>query len=400
MLKDAEQHQAALYGLERATKILWCYTIAEREMLPDTNTKSTYRAAVFDLYVTLLHYQALAAQYFGKSTIKRIWKNVTTTTSWSNIAAKINDLDNDCRRCISFLGFKEQQRGTVQLKKLLEDHSKSLKLILEQTENETFEKARVLEWISTIAYGADHDNVRESLGESYLNRGLWLFNNSDGFKCWQRSSSGVFLLKGTAGTGKSSLTSMVIQHFIDTPAAYLAYFYCSRKEKTIRRSDTTMIIRSLIKCLSVNGHPAFKAFVENHRSSESQRAGGCELQLKKCISLLRDSFSANPAKSIVLVVDALDECVDPNGLLRALKEIWMSGQRNLRLFLSSRMGVEVKAIFPEVIETDIGLSNSDDIRYYLRTEIERRRADQNDRVMTLEQAKELEEVLIGYAGGM
>jgi Cdc6-like AAA superfamily ATPase len=399
VLKDAKQHQEALSGLERVAKILWCYTIAEQGMLPGPNTKSTYRVAVLDLYVTLLQYQALAARYFGKSTIKRIWHNVTTTTSWSDIAGKIDVLDNDCRRCISFLGFKEQQRGNIQLVKLLEEQSRSLKRLLERTDNARYEKMRVLQWISTIEYGADHDNVRGSLGESYLDRGQWLFNNQ-GFNDWQHSSSGVFLLKGTAGTGKSSLTSIVIQNFIDTPAAYLAYFYCSRKEKTTRRSDTTMIIRSLIKCLSVNGHPAFMAFLENYRSSETQRAGGCELQLKKCITLLRQSFSQKPTKSIVLVVDALDECVDPNGLLKALKEIWQSGQQNLRLFLSSRMGVDVKAIFPDVIEADIGLSNTDDIKYYLRTEIESRRSDQTDPVMTPEQATELEKVLIEYAGGM
>ncbi|KAE8448954.1 hypothetical protein EG329_008750 [Mollisiaceae sp. DMI_Dod_QoI] len=400
ILKDAKEHQDAIDGLERVAKILWCYTIAEEGMLPDPNTKSTYRTAVLDLYVTLLQYQAMAARYFGASTIKRIWRNVTTTTTWSDISAKIVVLDNDCRRCISFLGFKEQQRGNVQLMTLLEDHSKTLKLVLARTDNEKYEKQRVLDWISMIKYGADHETVRESLGESYLNRGQWLFNDNQAFKDWQRSSSGVFLLKGTVGTGKSSLTSIVIQDFIDTPAAYLAYFYCSRKEKTTRRSDTTMIIRSLIRCLSVNGHPAFKNFVEDYRNSESRREDGCELQLRRCITLLQESFLANPTKSIVIIVDALDECVDPDGLLAALKLIWESGQQNLRLFLSSRLGVDVKATFPTLIEADIGESNTADIQYYLQTEIESRRSKQKDSVMTSGQAKELEKVLIDYAGGM
>jgi hypothetical protein len=77
-------------------------------------------------------------------------------------------------------------------------------------------------------------------------------------------------------------------------------------------------------------------------------------------------------------VDALEECVDPDGLLKALKVIWKSGQQNLRLFLSSRMGVDVKARFPEVVEVNMGMSNTEDIKYYLRTDIERRRPEQTD----------------------
>lgn len=399
MLKDAKQHQEAIDGLERVAKILWCYTVAEKGMLPDPNTRSTYRMAALDLYTTLLQYQALAARYFGERTIKRVWGNVTATTSWSDISAKIIVLDDDCRRCISFLGFKEQQRGKAQLMALLEQNSKSLKLLLANTENERYEKKGCLDWISMIKYGADHDNVRDSLGESYLNRGRWLFD-SQNFIEWQCSKSDVFLLKGTPGTGKSSLTSIVIQDFIDSPTAYLAYFYCSRKEKTTRRSDTTTIIRSLVRCLSVNGHPAFKSFLEDYRDSESRRADGCELQLRQCITLLNESIAAKSTKSIVIIVDALDECVDPDGLLAALKLIWQSGQHNLRLFLSSRFGVDVKATFPDVVEADIGESNTADIRFYLQTEIEKRRSKQHDAVMTPDQATDLERVLIEYAGGM
>jgi hypothetical protein len=109
----------------------------------------TYRLAVLDLHVTLLQYQGLVARYFGKPTIKRTWQNVTSTASWSDISAKISVLDNDCRRCISFLGFKEQHRGNIQLIKLLEHHSKSLTCILENVEDVRSEKMRVLEWMST-----------------------------------------------------------------------------------------------------------------------------------------------------------------------------------------------------------------------------------------------------------
>jgi hypothetical protein len=394
MMSDTEKHQEALKGLERVTKILWCYAIADKALFENPTTRGAYSKALLPLYVELLKYKCTAAQYFGQKILKRIWRNTTGSISWSDNSAQIVVLDDDCRRAIQLLGFGRLQH-------LLENQRLVLEQVIKSANSSRIEKQEILGWMSTVPYGADHDNVRENLGKLYQSSGRWIFRHSQ-FQDWQNSNSGVFVLRGTAGTGKSSLTSMVIQDLLENPNGYLAYFYCSRKEKTTQRNDTTMIVRTLVKALSVSGHPAFEAFSENYRNSEAQRAGGCQLQLQSCLSLLSKSLVDNPSKSVNFVIDAIDECAQPAALLSALNEIRGSNAqaRNIRIFISSRDGPDVELHFPDIVEVDIAENNGDDIRSYLGTEIPYRRKHDRDSVMTDSQALELHEVLLEHANGM
>jgi hypothetical protein len=394
MMSDAEKHQEALEGLERVTKIIWCYASADKELLEDPTTRDSYSKVLLPLYIELLKYNCTAAQYFGRKTLKRIWKNTTGSTSWSDNSAKIVIQDDYCRRAIQLFGFGRLQHN-------LEKQRSVLDQIIKSASSSRMEKRDILSWMSTVPYGADHDNVRENLGKAYQSSGQWIFKHPE-FQEWQHSSSGVFVLRGTAGTGKSSLTSIVIQDLLDQPNGYLAYFYCSRKEKTTQRNDTTMIVRTLVKALSVSGHPAFEPFSENYRNSETRREGGCQLQLQSCLSLLSGSVDDNPSKSVILIIDAIDECARPDKLLSALKEIKGSKAqaRNIRIFISSRDGPDVEMHFPDMVEVDIAANNREDIRSYLDTEIPLRRTLDRDSVMTNSQARELHNVLLEYANGM
>jgi len=72
MMSDAEKHQEALKGLERVTKILWCYAAADRALFVDPTTRDSYSKVLLPLYIELLKYQCTAAQYFGQHKLNRI----------------------------------------------------------------------------------------------------------------------------------------------------------------------------------------------------------------------------------------------------------------------------------------------------------------------------------------
>lgn len=74
MMGDAEKHQEALKGLERVTKILWCCATADRALFVDPTTRDSYSKVLLPLYIELLKYNCIAAQYFGQKTLKRIWR--------------------------------------------------------------------------------------------------------------------------------------------------------------------------------------------------------------------------------------------------------------------------------------------------------------------------------------
>src|SRR5205085_6855690 len=53
-------------------------------------------------------------------------------------------------------------------------------------------------WISNIKPWADDYEVREKLGEHYLDTGRWLYE-TDQFKEWEESSKSVLILQGSIG---------------------------------------------------------------------------------------------------------------------------------------------------------------------------------------------------------
>lgn len=53
-MSDAEKHKEALEGLERVTKIIWCYAAAEKELLEDPTTRDSYSKVSPPLHIELL----------------------------------------------------------------------------------------------------------------------------------------------------------------------------------------------------------------------------------------------------------------------------------------------------------------------------------------------------------
>jgi DNA replication protein DnaC len=69
------------------------------------------------------------------------------------------------------------------------------------------------------------------------------------FKEWKQSRQGEIWLHGTVGTGKSCLTSIVINDLIETfTDERLAFFYCSREYTPID------VFRSLVAQLSTSAN--------------------------------------------------------------------------------------------------------------------------------------------------
>ena len=97
-----------------------------------------------------------------------------------------------------------------------------------------------------------------------------------------------------------------------------------------------------------------------------------KLTADKCVTMLRRVTSQ--AEDTVIVIDALDECEDPEELLLCLKEIEDSNPCRTRLFLSSRMHVKVSRIYESCVIISTPGRNEADLAFYIRNEIESRKA--------------------------
>ncbi|KAL8879663.1 MAG: hypothetical protein Q9198_002769, partial [Flavoplaca austrocitrina] len=212
---------------------------------------------------------------------------------------------------------------------------------------ETLEQTRyrkILDWLSPIP----HIEHQQRHSERRLHgSGEWLLNN-DEYLAWQSSStSAIFLLHGMAGSGKTTLTSAIVDSALRQSSnrvypALLAYVYCSKNAYELVRSDPREIMCSIVRQLGVASgarktiHRAIVTEYEQ-REAEAQIEGFdvARLTLQDCIKLILHITESDPA---TIVLDAVDE-VCPNsryGLLESLQRIVRDSVNVVKILATSR----------------------------------------------------------------
>ncbi|KAL7268693.1 hypothetical protein RUND412_008673 [Rhizina undulata] len=186
--------------------------------------------------------------------------------------------------------------------------------------NSDVERSKILEWLSRVPFEDHHLFIRPL---RQAGTGKWLLEKED-FVSWKHSpSSSILWLRGieSAGAGKTTLASMVIDSFASTRANNhaVAYFYCKHGEKD--RQDSTSILSTLVKQLSLN--------FGKLQLSESQ----------KLIASLVENFAQT-----IIVIDALDECDKESRkqLLKALDIVLKSTAGVIKFFVTSRRADDIE----------------------------------------------------------
>lgn len=245
MMNEYTEHKAAISGLETVTKIVFSYRMAEDAFFDeDPSITEFYIKAVLDLYVKVIEYQASAAQYFGKQTIERLGKTILLgSKQWANSPAEIAELDDACRRSLSFLGLKSQAAANKTMTAYLEQQDQILRSILSDTIARNNEVAQVMEWVSPIPYERDHADVRQKLGDVHFNSGHWLLEHPHfvSWKEWKDDCCCLWLC-GSVGTGKSSLTSILIESLVSSQTESLpSSTVLERRKRTRRRLQPAIL---------------------------------------------------------------------------------------------------------------------------------------------------------------
>lgn len=107
----------------------------------------------------------------------------------------------------------------------------------------------------------------------------------------------------------------------------------------------------------------------------------------------------NARGKTIIVVDGVDECSEPMSLLRALHRIWKA-YPGLKIFITSRLDVDVPDVFSRITTVRSDLSKtSDDIEEYIRGELKRKER-RNPKVINEELANRMVKILMERAQGM
>ncbi|KAH0525919.1 hypothetical protein TsFJ059_009317 [Trichoderma semiorbis] len=264
---------------------------------------------------------------------------------------------------------QEHQKLLRNLDEPMRNVEDAVKKLLQKVKDGELEQT--LEYISTIPIGEHQQEKHEARTPGTCK---WLLNHSI-FIEWERSScSSTLWLPGNVGTGKSFLTSRVIDYFSVTrqqKAAYdegFAYFYCSRSDPD--RRQTKYILRSYVSQLArVPNHPSMieKNIYTLYLKAREEKRGlsiiECEVALIKLINFYSRT---------ILVLDALDECeMDAReALVRILHNLIHKGDGTVKVFIASRKETDIEEYLgPRNLVEISAADNKEDIEKYVEEEV-------------------------------
>ena len=385
-----------LEGMDFISGLIVQYAVVEQLYASgDSELSFQLQQSVIGLYVSILEYLVHSVKYFGYNKFKRALSgiNQSMTGEVSQLQKKIDDaksrvdadaslvhhdltqngIDVLAREQKSLVGqgdkvlegqarIEAQQGQMLAAQKYQGDRTRILAEILEKwqrplqlvsdrildvhKEADYARTTRISNWLSDIHVDAQHMAIRDGRLPS---SGEWLLRHPI-YRGWVESlRSSVLWMHGLLGTGKTNLTSVVIDSFNaeirkqhDSPR--LAYFYCTRNKvgsgnamDSPLGSEPVKIFRSLLKQLSKAGKTnKFDITVtDKYHQLKVDLDEPRQLTLSECVELISSISSNRPT---AIIIDALDECrsTKAHDLVQGLDEIVVRSPKNVKVFLSTR----------------------------------------------------------------
>jgi hypothetical protein len=362
VVADSQKFGSVLEGMEAIAHLINKYAIFEDLYLrEELSATGQLRHALVKLYTAVLRYLSKAKRYYSMTTAMRMAGSLLSfaeddfatlldhiVREQSNVDRYAGLVDAEYQRA-TYDSLKaadsENQRGRAELKDLLRDLEKPINRVSTQLADlhdnlQSSKRREILNWMSSVPYEQHHGNIRRDRLES---SGLWLLHK-DEFRLWRKSStSSILWLHGIPGSGKSKLASLVIDQFLEGHSTSgihepLAYFYCARNPGEPERSNPTEIFRSLVRQLSClkPGLPIMAPITSRYRAREESNFGLTALSLDECLQLILELGKIYP--SIIIVIDALDECCSHTrlDLLEVLDDIIQRSASLVKVFVTSR----------------------------------------------------------------
>lgn len=193
--------------------------------------------------------------------------------------------------------------------------------------------------------------------------GTWLLKTED-FQRWISSQKQVLFCPGIPGSGKTVLSSIIIDHleqtFPNQDDVVIAYLFCDyRRQHALAELYSALLRQAVQRKRSIP--ESVKSFYEKHSTKGTTPSKDAILdQLRSVLASCERAF---------VVIDALDECAisDGNHTIRRsfIRElVQLQKEEGFNLLATSRQDQEIAAHFEGSASVEIQAS-SEDIQYYV-----------------------------------
>jgi len=221
------------------------------------------------------------------------------------------------------------------------------------------EDLQILDWLTPIEYGTQHSDF---LHRRQPGTCQWLLDSTQ-YQTWLNTGKQILFCPGIPGTGKTILTSVVVDHlltrFQSDQTVSIVYVYCSFRRKDEQKYDNLLV--SLLKQLAQNQASLPKGIRDLYNRHRKKQTRPPSDEISKLIQAVAALFSR-----VFVVVDALDECKASDGC----RENFISELFNLQnhsttsIFATSRFVPEVTSKFDKCTILEIR-ANDEDVKKYL-----------------------------------
>ena len=158
----------------------------------------------------------------------------------------------------------------------------------------------------------------------------WVWNTSQARNFFASSASTSMIIQGRPGSGKTVLSSFIIQSLLKREETVVLYFFCQAGD--LEKREITCILRTILSQLLVVDQSLYETLDPLYTRSGRTKADSY-VEVYDAISL---ALSKVKETKLVVVIDALDECQKCEELVQALFGFQERVQSCMSLIFTSR----------------------------------------------------------------
>ncbi|KAJ7481286.1 ankyrin repeat-containing domain protein [Mycena galericulata] len=329
MKNNKERAEALLNNIWEVSRVL-----AGGLQVMDPQSRSTAANLLKDdlqrYQMVLDETRLILEEWTSKGFVKRLWSHGDFSDLADGIESRINAFRNmfSASRLIALSQGQDVMDAKLQM------------LVDKQTRN------KLDEWLKPPVRVAG--SQRSAANARHANTGLWFLERPE-FREWIYAPGSFLWLHGMSGSGKTILSSTIINTIHDRAEHYVFFYFDTNNSE---QQTVTQLLRSLVTQLSVQSHPPdskLDALWTSHNSGQKLLTDA-ELISDALLPLLKEYDQ----KPMFILLDALDECSERPGLLRLISRILDVKLPNVQILVTSRP--EVQSGHPELAALAVSIS--------------------------------------------
>jgi hypothetical protein len=240
--------------------------------------------------------------------------------------------------------------------------SKAVKHELEGLRNhqKDEEMREIIQWLSPLNFTTKHQDIFSKHQEG---TGQWLLDDKK-FAQWEAGESRLIWCPGVPGAGKTVFSSIVVDYltntFKDNNIAVVG-IYCDYKE--FNQQSTSKYLASLLQQLIIQ-RGTIPDQIKNAYVAHSRKQTAPSFP--EYLDLLQGQMQA--FTRVYIIIDALDECTEANGVREELLEGILQLPTFTSVMITSRYIPGIEGYFQDALRLDIS-AHDDDIHLHVRSRL-------------------------------